>query len=51
MQDVVLTANAVTLNFCLDVTAGRTEPVKEEYEKRIISMKKMFANGEKYELD
>ena len=46
-----LTANATTLNFCLDVVAGRTEPVKEEYERRIISMKEMFANGEKYELD
>ena len=46
-----LTANAVTLNFCLDVVAGRAEPVKEEYERRIISMKEMFANGERYELD
>ncbi len=46
-----LTANAVTLNFCLDVVAGRAEPVKEEYERRIISMKEMFANGEKFELD
>ena len=27
-----LTANAVTLNFCLDVVAGRTEPTKDEYE-------------------
>lgn len=46
-----LTANATTLNFCLDVVAGRAEPVKEEYERRIISMKEMFANGERYELD
>ncbi len=46
-----LTANAVTLNFCLDVVYGRTQPVKEEYEKRILDMKKMFKDGEKYELD
>ena len=46
-----LTANAVTLNFCLDVTQGRAEPVKEEYEKRILDMKDMFANGKKWEVD
>ena len=46
-----LTANAVTLTFCLDVVAGREEPVKEEYEKRIISMKKQFENGETYSND
>tara|TARA_B100001057_G_C22752206_1_gene912269 strand:+ start:495 stop:1343 length:849 start_codon:yes stop_codon:yes gene_type:complete len=46
-----LTANATTLNFCLDVVAGRVEPTKEEYEKRILGMKDMFADGEKYELD
>jgi len=46
-----LTANAVTLNFCLDVVYGRTQPVKEEYEKRILNMKKMFKDGERYELD
>lgn len=46
-----LTANAVTLNFCLDVAAGRTEPTPEEYERRIIEMKDMFANGKRYELD
>ena len=46
-----LTANAVTLNFCLDVTAGRTEPVKEEYEKRILAMTKMFDDGETYSVD
>ena len=46
-----LTANAVTLNFVMDVTQGRTQPVKEEYEKRILGMKKMFKDGEKYELD
>ena len=46
-----LTANATTLNFVMDVVAGRTEATKEEYEKRILGMKDMFANGEKYELD
>ena len=45
-----LTANAVTLNFCLDVVSKRTEPTKEEYEKRIKSMKKMFSDGKKFEL-
>ena len=37
-----LTANATTLNFVLDVVAGRVEPTKEEYEKRILDMKDMF---------
>tara|TARA_Y100001972_G_C7636359_1_gene319518 strand:- start:42 stop:1040 length:999 start_codon:yes stop_codon:yes gene_type:complete len=46
-----LTANATTLNFVLDVVAGRAEPVKEEYEKRILAMKDMFEKGERYELD
>ena len=46
-----LTANAVTLNFCLDVVYGRAEPVPEEYEKRILGMKDMFAKGKKFELD
>ena len=46
-----LTANATTLNFVMDVVAGRTEAVKDEYEKRILGMKAMFDNGEKYELD
>jgi hypothetical protein len=30
---------------------GRTEPVKEEYEKRILDMRAMFDRGEKYELE
>ena len=46
-----LTANAVTLNFCLDVVAGRAKPVKEEYEKRIIEMKDLFADGKTYSND
>jgi hypothetical protein len=46
-----LTANATTLNFVMDVVASRVEPVKEEYEARILGMKDMFADGERYELD
>ena len=46
-----LTANATTLNFVMDVVAGRTEPTPEEYEKRILGMKDMFSKGEKYKLD
>ena len=36
---------------CLDAVAGRVTPSKQEYEKRILGMKKMFSGGEKYELD
>jgi len=46
-----LTANAVTLDFVLDVTAGRAEAVKEEYERRILRMKKMFEKGKRYAND
>ena len=46
-----LTANAVTLNFCLDVVHNRTKPVPEEYESRIKAMKQQFADGERYEND
>lgn len=46
-----LTANATTLNFVLDVVAGRVEPVKEEYEARILGMKQQFKDGERYKLD
>jgi hypothetical protein len=46
-----LTANAVTLNFVLDVVAGRAEPTKDEYEKRILEMKDMFTNGKRYTND
>ena len=46
-----LTANAVTLNFVLDAVAGRVEPIKEEYEKRILDMRAMFEKGERYEND
>ena len=33
-------ANDVTLNFVLDCINGKTEPSKEEYGNRILSMKK-----------
>jgi len=46
-----LSANAVTLNYVLDVVEGRVTPSKEEYENRIKSMKNMFASGKKFELD
>jgi hypothetical protein len=46
-----LTANATTLNFVLDVTAGRTEPTKEEYEKRILGMSDKFERGIKTTYD
>ena len=45
------TANATTINYCLDVVSGRVKPSKAEYEKRILGMKKMFSTGKKYELD
>lgn len=46
-----LSANAVTLNYVMDVVEGRVEPSKQAYEKRIKDMKAMFASGERYELD
>ena len=46
-----LTANATTLNFVMDVIAGRTEPAKEEYESRIKAMTQKFEDGETYTLD
>ena len=33
------------------LSAGRTEPIPEEYERRILEMKDMFEKGERYELD
>lgn len=45
------TANATTINYCLDVVSGRVKPSKAEYEKRILGMKKLFSTGKKYELD
>lgn len=46
-----LTANAVTLNYVLDVVEGRVSPSKSVYESQIKSMKKMFGSGQKFELD
>lgn len=46
-----LTANAVTLNYVLDVVEGRIKPSKEVYESQIKSMKNMFSSGKKFELD
>jgi len=46
-----LSANAVTIQYVLDVVENRVKPSKAEYEKRIKSMKKMFADGKRFELD
>ena len=46
-----LSANAVTLQYVMDVVEGNVEPSKGVYERRIKSMKKMFADGERFELD
>ena len=46
-----ITANATTLNYVLDVVAGRVAPSKKEYEKRILEMKGMFEKGQKYTTD
>ena len=46
-----ITANATTLNYVLDVVAERVKPSKKEYEKRILGMRKMFADGDMYELE
>jgi hypothetical protein len=46
-----LTANAVTLNYVLEVVEGRLVPSKKEYENHIKSMKDMFSSGKKFELD
>jgi len=43
-----LTANAVTINYVLDVVYGRVKPSKEEYEKRINEMTDMFDKGKIY---
>lgn len=46
-----LSANAVTLQYVIDVVEGNVKPSKAEYEKRIKSMKKMFSDGKRYKLD
>jgi len=39
-----LAANAVTLNFVMDVIAGRARPSRDEYEQRIMDMHHDFEN-------
>lgn len=46
-----LSANAVTLNYVMDVIENRVQPSKPAYENRIKDMKAMFAAGKRYELD
>lgn len=46
-----LSANAVTLQYVMDVVEGNVKPSKSEYEKRIKSMKKMFSDGKTFKLD
>lgn len=46
-----LSANAVTIQYVIDVVEGNVEPSKSEYETRIKSMKKMFADGKRFKLD
>jgi hypothetical protein len=46
-----LSANAVTIQYVIDVVEGNVRPSKSEYEKRIKSMKNMFSNGKRFELE
>jgi len=46
-----LAANAVTLNFVMDVVAGRTSPSRDEYEQRIMSMHDDFENGKIFTIE
>jgi nicotinic acid mononucleotide adenylyltransferase len=46
-----LTANAVTIQYVIDVVEGNVEPSKVEYENRIRSMHDMFDAGEQFELE
>lgn len=46
-----LAANAVTLNYVLEVVENRIQPSREAYEKRILDMKAMFKDGKRFELD
>lgn len=46
-----LAANAVTIQYVLDVVEKRIAPSKIEYEKRIKDMKNMFASGKRFTLD
>jgi hypothetical protein len=46
-----LSANAVTIQYVIDVVEGNITPSKSEYETRIKSMKNMFADGKRFKLD
>jgi hypothetical protein len=45
-----LAANAVTINFVMDVVTGKTKPRKEEYERRIMAMHHAFDQGKTFTL-
>lgn len=46
-----LSANAVTIQYVIDVVEGNVKPSKKEYESRIKQMKKMFKDGKRFELE
>jgi hypothetical protein len=46
-----LAANAVTLNYVMDVVEKKITPSKQAYEKRIMDMHAMFENGKRFQLD
>ena len=46
-----LAANAVTLQYVMDVVDGKVKPSSKEYGRRISQMKNMFAAGKRFELD
>lgn len=46
-----LSANAVTLQYVMDVVEGNIKPSKAEYESRIKAMHKIFDSGKTYTLD
>jgi hypothetical protein len=46
-----LAANAVTIQFVMDVLAGKAKPSAKDYGSRIMQMKDMFKKGKRYSLD
>lgn len=46
-----LSANAVTLQYVMDVVDENVKPSEKEYGKRITQMKDMFASGKRFKLD
>ena len=46
-----LAANAVTIQFVMDVLAGNAKPTSREYGSRIMQMKDMFKRGKRFTLD